>query len=164
MSHLIDWFLKSYLFSAIVVILFFSLLIFVAIIVNRYVDDVFRLVLLIYIIYFPIGAFIGGYYLITTKEWFPRENDFTLCFLYNTSMMIILIAGKFLSGCVVRNQYKVKPSVKNSFWDYQFSRDYNDSKTELITFLAFYSNIFIGIYTLVGFCKLLVTWINLYLL
>lgn len=151
------------IFIVLCFILSFLLLIFIAIIIKNYFD-VYKLVLLIYAIYFPIGAFMGGYYLITTKQWFPRENSFTLCFLYNTLMTAILILGTFFSNYAIRNEYKISSSIKKSFWGYQYTREYIESKTEVVTFITLYSNIFVGIYTIIGLCKLVMEWINLYLL
>jgi hypothetical protein len=163
MAYYMECLLKSHLFWIVVMVLSFLLLIFIAIIIKNYFD-VYKLTLLIYAIYFPIGAFMGGYYLITTKEWFPRENSFTLCFLYNTLMTAILILGTFLSNYAIRNEYKISNSIKKSFWGYQYTREYIESKTEVVTFLALYSNIFICIYTIIGFCKLVMEWAKLYLL
>lgn len=164
MSYYIELLSKNNIIWTIFIILCFilgfSLLILISIIINKYVDDIFKLTVLIYLIYFPIGAFMGVYYLITTKEWFPRENSFTLCFLYNTFMTAILILGTFLSNYAIRNEYKISPSIKESFWGYQYKRDYIESKAEVMTFICLYINIFIGIYTLIGFCKLLIKWMK----
>lgn len=164
MSYYIELLSKNNIIWTIFIVLCFilciALLTLISIIINKYVDDVFRLVLLIYIIYFPMGAFMGGYYLITTKEWFSRENNFTLCFLYNTLMTVVLILVIFFSNYTIRNEYKISHLIKESFWGYQYKRDYIESKAEVMTFICLYINIFIGIYTLMGFCSLLVKWIS----
>ncbi len=79
-------------------------------------------------------------------------------------MTAILILGTFFSNYAIRNEYKISPSIKKSFWCYHYTRDYIESNAEVVAFIVLYSNIFIGIYTLIGFCSLLLKWIKLYLL
>jgi heme O synthase-like polyprenyltransferase len=113
MAYYMDLLFKSYLFWIVVIMLSFLLLIFISSIIKSYVGDVYKLVLLIYAIYFPIGAFMGEYYLITTKQWVPRGNLFTISFLYITILMILLIAGKYLTKCLSKkSEYEINKVEK----------------------------------------------------
>ncbi|MDP4146891.1 MAG: hypothetical protein Q8936_20865, partial [Bacillota bacterium] len=70
MKHFLDLVINSSIFF---IILFFSIivaLIYISVIINKYVYDVFKLLLVVYMIYFPVGVFMGTYYWITTKNWF----------------------------------------------------------------------------------------------
>lgn len=161
MLNFIDWFLKSYLFWAIVVILFFSLLILLSIIINKYVDDVFKLTVLIYAIYFPIGAFMGGDHLITTKQWVPKGNLFTISFLYITILMILLITGKYLTKYLSKkSEYEINRAAKYMLLGDRITKENRETSLEIFIFITLYSNIFIGIYTLIGFYSLLVKWVS----
>jgi hypothetical protein len=148
------------IFIVLCFILSFLLLIFIAIIIKNYFD-VYKLVLLIYAIYFPIGAFMGGYYLITTKQWVPKGNLFTISFLYITFLIINLVATKHLIKCLSKkSEYEINRVAKYMLLGDRITKENRKTSFEVCVFLAFYSNIFIGIYTLIGFCSLLVKWIS----
>lgn len=153
MAYYIDLLTKSRLFWTAVVLLLFIVLIFISIVIKNYIKDVFKLLLLIYLIYFPIGAFISIYYWIITKEWFPRKNFFTLGFLYCSLYIIVLIICRYLLNVTNKHNYKGK-----TFFSYMFEAEYLEGKLEIATFGLLYTNIFIGIYTLVGFYNLVITW------
>jgi len=159
-----DWLFKSYLFWIFVIVLSFLLLIFISSIIKSYVD-VYKLVLLIYAIYFPIGAFMGGYYLIITKQWVPRGNLFTISFLSITFLIISLVEMKYLTKCLSKkSEYEINKAAKCMLLRDRITKGNRETSFEVCTFIAFYLNIFIGIYTIIGFYKLVMEWINLYLL
>lgn len=156
MAYYMDWLFKSDLFLIVVMVLSFLLLIFIAIIIKNYFD-VYKLVLLIYVIYVPIGAFMGGYYLITTKQWVPKGNLFTISFLYITILMILLIIGKYLTKYLSKkSDYEINRAAKYMLLGDRITKENRETSLEIFIFITLYSNIFIGIYTLIGFCSLLV--------
>ena len=99
------------------------------------------------------------YYFINTKEWFSRENTFTLGFLYSTISVIGLIISvyltKYLSEVRGEKRYRLN-NFENSFWGYTFSREYRETNLQIFTFSLLYINIFICIYTMIGFYNFLV--------
>lgn len=155
MAYYIDLLTKSRLFWMIVVLLFFIALVFISIVIENYIKDVFKLLLLIYLIYFPIGAFMGIYYWIITKELFSRKNNFTLGFLYCSIYIIVLIICRCLQNVTNKHNYKAK-----GFFSYMFESQYLEGKLTIATFGLLYVNIFFGIYTLIGFYNLVITWIK----
>jgi len=79
--------------------------------------------------------------------------------------MILLIAGKYLTKCLSKkSEYEINKVEKYMLLGDKITKENRGTSLEIDIFIALYSNIFVGIYTLIDFCKLVMEWINLYLL
>lgn len=149
MNYYIDLLIQNQILLTICVILIFILLLYIACIIEKFFCDIFKLSLIIYAIYFPIGAFMAIHYWIFTKDWFSRENTFTLSFLYCSIYTIMLIIYQFLIPKLP--YYKAKSSL-----GYMFEKEHLQNKLGLVSIFSLYSNFFIGIYTIICFIKLII--------
>ena len=79
------WFIM-FLFFCIVMLFFFW-----CFFISKYFEGIiYKLLLLTYLIYFPIGLFMSIYYRIITYDWFPSSNEFTILFLAINFCMVCI--------------------------------------------------------------------------
>lgn len=159
MKYYIDLLARSRLFFMIIYLLLIIILVFLSIIIKRFINDVFKLYCITYLIYFPIGIFMSVYYWIVTKELFTRENKFSFGFLVCTFFMIMLGILRVLVKSPRLEKFRLN---KYNYNDrrYDYTKDYLDFRFEVCIFFGIYMNIFIMIYTFFNFGNLLITWVK----
>lgn len=153
MSKFIYLLMKNQFFWMFIFLGCIVLLTFISSIIKRFFYNILKLVLIAYLIYFPIGLYLALYYWIITKSWFSNKNVFTLAFFYLTVSVIFVILLSYLKGIRYRYQYRI--SNRNKLSNLFFNPERLDTKYEIYVFSVFYFIIGIGIYSLISLIKLL---------
>jgi hypothetical protein len=154
MTNFINLLMKNQFFWIFIVLCAIVLLIFIASIIKRFFYNILKLVLITYLIYFPVGLYMAVYYWITTKSSFSNKNIFTLAFIYLTVSIIIVILISYLNGIGSRYEYRI--SNRNKLSNLFFNMETLDAKYEIYMFSIFYCIIGIGIYSLISLIKSLI--------
>lgn len=141
MEHYIDlisnkkWILYLIYFS------FIILVVYISIIIDERLGGLYNFIVQTYLIYFPVGFFMAGYYLITEKSWLSRNNIYTICFIYYSIIIIFTVIPEKCFKKYYRSE-RIDERIKNGRW---------------IILMMF---IIIVPYTFIGFIKLIIKWIS----
>ncbi|MHC1685020.1 MAG: hypothetical protein AB6733_19130 [Clostridiaceae bacterium] len=92
----------------------------------------------------------GLHYWKVTKDWFSKDNVFTLSFLVLTAFMLLVIVIIFSKNRI--NRYNKKAGF------FTISKDTLEGRIAIFMVVTLCFNIYMGIYTYISFIKLLVKW------
>lgn len=163
MKHIIgiiDFLAKYPALFFIVFFLIIGIFIYIGEVLKNFFIDLVKIVLLIYAVYFPFGAFMGIYYLIITKDLFCRENIFTFMFIVSSVFNIFLIINKYLLNISIKRFNSKLKYMPKSFFSYMYEPEYLEGKFDVVTYITLYLNFSFLIYTVIQFFKSIIHYIK----